>query len=51
MVDLPDALILVGALGLVAGVALVYVPAAVIVSGILAIAGGVLLSLRPKDSP
>jgi hypothetical protein len=48
--NIPDALIAFGALAVVAGVALMHVPAAVILAGLVAIAVGVLLSLRPKDA-
>jgi len=47
---LPDLLIVLGALGVVGGVALVSPPAAVIIAGLVALGIGVLLSLRPKKS-
>jgi len=47
---LPDLLIVLGALGVVTGVAFVHVATAVIVAGLVALGIGLLLALRPKKS-
>jgi hypothetical protein len=48
--NLPDLLIVAGAVAAVAGVALFSPRASLIVFGILSLALGVLLALRPKKS-